>query len=170
MPFHLRPYRAQDFDRLWEIDQLCFPEGIAYTQMELDGFLRRRNAIALVAEGDAGDPDTGADPAKADPGVIRPQSRVVGFVVAHRQREKVGRIVTLDILPEARRQGLASQLMRECEDRLRAAGCNRVYLETAVNNQPAVQLYSQLGYNILRILPEYYSAQNLDAYQMGKQL
>ena len=53
MAFHLRPYRAEDFDRLWEIDQLCFLEGIAYTQMELDGFLRRRNAIALVAEADA---------------------------------------------------------------------------------------------------------------------
>lgn len=157
MGFHLRPYRAQDFDRLWEIDQLCFPEGIAYTQMELDGFLGRRNAIALLAEADS----DGGD---------RPQLRVVGFVVAHRQRDQAGRIVTLDILPEARRQGLASQLMRECEARLRSAGCNRVYLETAVNNQPAVQLYSGLGYSIVRILPDYYPAYSLDAYLMGKPL
>lgn len=170
MGFHLRPYRAEDFDRLGQIDQLCFPEGIAYTQMELDGFLRRCNAIALVAEADADSPDTGAPPATSDQEVGRPRSRVVGFVVAHRERDRAGRIVTLDILPEARRQGLASQLMRECEDRLRSAGCGRVYLETAVNNQPAVRLYSSLGYNILRTLSNYYSAYALDAYLMGKQL
>ena len=112
----------------------------------------------------------GGPNAAEDSAVVRPQSRVVGFVVAHRQRDQAGRIVTLDILPEARRQGLASQLMRECEERLRSAGCNRVYLETAVNNRPAVRLYSSLGYNILQTLPEYYSAYALDAYQMGKRL
>ena len=48
--FTIRDYRAADFDRLWQIDQLCFPSGIAYTQMELSGFITRRNAITLVGE------------------------------------------------------------------------------------------------------------------------
>ena len=52
--FSIRDYRAADFDRLWQIDQLCFPEGIAYTQMDLTGFVMKRNAITLVAEEDAG--------------------------------------------------------------------------------------------------------------------
>ena len=50
MAFRIRGYRAADFDRLWQIDQLCFPPGIAYTQMELSGFITRRNAITLVGE------------------------------------------------------------------------------------------------------------------------
>ena len=52
MPLNLRDYRAADFERLWQIDQLCFPEGISYTQMELSGFITKRNAITLVAEAD----------------------------------------------------------------------------------------------------------------------
>ena len=91
-------------------------------------------------------------------------------MVAHPQRGKYGRILTLDILPEARRVGLATGLMMECEQRLRALGCVDVYLETAVDNEPALRLYRKLGYEIIRTLPEYYSSHRLDAFQMGKRL
>src|SRR5208337_1709530 len=53
--FAVRDYRAADFDRLWQIDQLCFPAGVAYTQMELMGFIARRKAVTLVAEEQAPD-------------------------------------------------------------------------------------------------------------------
>ena len=155
--FRIRDYRATDFDHLWRIDQLCFPPGIAYTQMELSGFITRRNAITLVGELQQQQPSPEA-------------SQVAGFVVAHPVRAKYGRILTLDILPEARGFGLASNLMMECEQRLRSLGCSDVYLETAVDNQPALRLYRKLGYEILRILPEYYSSHALDAFQMGKRL
>src|SRR5208283_1191510 len=102
--FAIRDYRAADFDRLWQIDQLCFPEGIAYTQMDLTGFIMKRNAITLVAE---------AQPANSqehekNSGVPSSDASIVGFVVAHPIRAKTGRILTLDIVPEARRFGLAS--------------------------------------------------------------
>ena len=164
--FTIREYRAADFDRLWQIDQLCFPEGIAYTQMDLTGFIMKRNAITLVAE---------AQPATFEEqgthgDVSSDQASIAGFVVAHPIRGKVGRILTLDIVPQARRFGLASRLMQECEQRLRAVGCIEVYLETAVNNEPALRLYLKLGYKVLRTLPEYYSSHSLDAYLMGKRL
>jgi [ribosomal protein S18]-alanine N-acetyltransferase len=164
--FSVREYRASDFDRLWQIDQLCFPCGIAYTQMELTGFIGKRKAITLVAEATAdtnGQRGQGADTATR-------HSVIAGFVVAVPIRGQVGHIVTLDIVPEARRFGLASRLMKECEQRLRAAGCTLAYLETAVNNQPAQRLYHKLGYEIVRTLPGYYSSQSLDAFQMAKQL
>ena len=82
----------------------------------------------------------------------------------------IGRILTLDILPEARRFGLATRLMQKCEERLRTGGCKQIFLETAVNNQPAIQLYEKLGYAILRTLPLYYPTHALDAYLMGKDL
>jgi|ERR1039458_6640236 ribosomal-protein-alanine N-acetyltransferase len=155
--FVLREYRAADFHRLWEIDQLCFEPGIAYTQMDLTGFLAQRNAIALVAECGELHPDT------------MQAGQIAGFVVAH-ARHKVGRVVTIDVLPAARGLGLGSQLMSECETRLRAAGCTQIVLETAVNNAAALRLYEKLGYKILRTLPEYYSSESLDAFLMGKQL
>jgi ribosomal protein S18 acetylase RimI-like enzyme len=43
-------------------------------------------------------------------------------------------------------------------------------LETAVINEPAIRLYSKLGYQILRKLPLYYPTHALDAYLMGKLL
>jgi ribosomal protein S18 acetylase RimI-like enzyme len=157
MAFRIRDYRAGDFDRLWQIDQLCFPLGIAYTQMELTGFIARRNAVTLVGESQHQKSALDA-------------RWIAGFVVAHPVRAKYGRILTLDILPEARRVGLATELMMECEQRLRSLGCSDVYLETAVDNEAAVRLYRKLGYEILRTLPEYYSSHALDAFQMGKRL
>ena len=163
--FAIRDYRAADFDRLWQIDQSCFPAGVAYTQMELMGFIARRKAIALVAE----EQPANASSEKAGDG-LPTSSLIVGFVVALPLRGRVGHVVTLDIVPEARRFGLASRLMQECEQRLRAAGCVQVYLETAVNNEPALQLYRKLGYTIVSTLPNYYSSQSLDAFQMMKHL
>ncbi len=162
--FSIRDYRPADFDPLWEIDQRCFPAGISYSKLELRSFLTHRNAIALVAEfqGD------GAAAANSREG--HPAMQMAGFAVAHSVRHKYGRILTLDIEPEARRFGIGSKLMSACEERLRAAGCSEVYLETAVNNEPAIRLYRKLGYQVLDVLPEYYSSHSLDAFRMGKRL
>lgn len=164
LAFTIRDFRAADFDRLWEIDQLCFAPGIAYTQMELSGFIATRNAITLV--GELQGPDS-ARPAVVEGEIAR---QIAGFVVAHPIRRRYGRILTLDILPAARRSGFATALMNAGEARLRALGCSEVYLETAVNNDAALRLYRKLGYRILRTLPEYYSSHSLDAFQMGKVL
>jgi ribosomal-protein-alanine N-acetyltransferase len=189
--FNLRNYRAADFERLWQIDQLCFPQGISYTQMELSGFITRRNAITLVADYNelqddrekltVASPQPGNGLNSREPGAERSATpagtpataaatqAIAGFLIAHPVRGKAGRILTLDIIPEARRMGLASLLMQECEQRLRDFGCTEVYLETAVDNGPALRLYRKLGYQILRTLPGYYAA-SLDAFLMGKPL
>jgi [ribosomal protein S18]-alanine N-acetyltransferase len=159
--FTIRDYRASDFQRLWEIDQLCFPPGIAYNQMELSSFIMGRNTIALVAEfqqpGFLRRPEGGDSPP------------IAGFAVAD-HRARTGRILTLDVLPEMRRSGLGSRLMRECEHRLRSAGCKEIYLETAVNNEAAARLYQKMEYEILRTIPDYYSSHGLDAFVMRKRL
>jgi ribosomal-protein-alanine N-acetyltransferase len=188
--FVIRPYRAADFDRLWEIDQQCFPSGIAYSQMELTGFITRRNAITRVAEHATPQSEPASEITQTGQGAntqerekssqaaksleaAKPDRReanpLLGFAIAHPYR-KSGRILTLDIVPEARRHGLASRLMEDCEARLRQRGCSEVYLETAVDNQPALKLYHKLGYQILRTLPGYYHAYGLDAFLMGKAL
>jgi ribosomal-protein-alanine N-acetyltransferase len=167
LAFGIRDYRSADFDRLWEIDQRCFPPGISYTQMELSGFITKRNAITLVGELQ---PDEAGHDGAAASANGNLADRVAGFVVAHPIRRKYGRILTLDILPEARRYGLGIKLMTVCEARLRSLGCADVSLETAVDNEAAIRLYSKLGYRILRTIPDYYASHSLDAYQMRKQL
>ena len=161
--FSIREYRPADFEVLWHIDQRCFPQGISYSKVELSSFVTRRHAITLVA--DFRHNQIAAEKA-GNPLAIG----IAGFVVAHSIRHKHGRILTLDILPEARRSGLGTKLMAACEERLRSMGCGEVYLETAVDNEPALRLYRKLGYQILRTLPEYYASHSLDAFQMGKRL
>jgi len=161
--FIIRDYRPADFESLWHIDQLCFVPGISYSKIELSSFISRRNAITLVGESRDDSPTEASRQAASG-------DRIAGFVVAHSLHRKCGRVITLDIVPEARRSGLGTGLMSACEERLRALGCREVYLETAVDNEPALRLYRKLGYEVLRTLPEYYASHSLDAFQMGKRL
>ena len=96
--------------------------------MELNGFIMRAQCHHLVAE---------PVPEKL-PQLDQRGRAIAGFVLAHPVRRKYGRILTLDILPEARRLGLATNLMNACEERLRSLGCTEIYLETAVNNEPGI--------------------------------
>lgn len=131
--------------------------------MELSSFLTRRNAIALVAEFEE-------DAALLTLNRHDIHQSIAGFVIAHSIRHKYGRILTLDILSQARRFGLGTKLMLACEERLRSQGCRDVFLETAVDNEAALRLYGKLGYQVLRTLPGYYASHSLDAFQMGKSL
>ena len=73
------------------------------------------------------------------------------------------------MLPEARRAGIGSLLMEECETRLRAAECKAVFLETAVDNDTALRFYKRLRYSVLKTIPRYY-LDSIDALLMGKKL
>lgn len=144
----IRDYRPADFETLWRIDQECFAQGIAYSRAELGHYIRRRSAFTLVAEREAA---------------------VAGFVVADCGRSRAGHIITIDLLPGHRRAGLGSALMVAAEERLRAAGARFVYLETAVDNAPAIAFYKRLGYSVVRTVPRYYHGE-IDALVMAKRL
>ena len=154
----VREYRPQDFDELWRLDQKCFPPGIAYSRFELMKYIRRRSAFTLVAENGHG--------------------AICGFAVAEchsfprQDREKrpsAGHVITIDVREDARRTGVGTILMDAVEGRLDQAGCEAVYLETAVNNRSAITFYKRRGYALLRIVPRYYEGK-LDALMMGKKL
>jgi ribosomal-protein-alanine N-acetyltransferase len=149
----LRVYRPQDFARLLAIDQVCFVEGIAYSEAEMRHFLGRPLAVRIVGEQDG---------------------KIQGFIIADRFRPRrsqqwMGKIITIDVLAEVRRTGLGSRLLTAAEERLKEAGCTYVSLETAVDNLAAMRFYKKHGYAGLKILPNYY-LDSLDALLMGKKL
>ena len=154
----LRKYQAQDFERLLEIDTACFVEGIAYSAREMRYFLRQPSSIKLVGE-------------EEEEG---PQREIKGFIIADHFRvrltkEHMGRIITIDVLPEARRTGLGSHLLVAAEEELKKLGCGHVSLETAVDNFAALHFYKKHSYTGLKILPHYY-LNSIDALLMGKKL
>lgn len=156
--FTIREFRRGDFNRLWEIDQACFPPGISYSQLELLTYMRRLGSFTLVAE-----PGAGAEAAAGD------GAGPVGFIVAEAGRRQAGHIITIDVLEPARRNGLGSRLLLAAEEHLRQAGCQAVFLETAVDNRPALAFYKRHEYFLVKIVPHYYS-NGVDACVMKKDL
>ena len=151
MEFLLRDFRPGDFESLWAIDQACFSAGIAYSRIELNTYIRLKNSFTVVAECRSAPPE-----------------RISGFIVGESHRGK-GHIITIDVLPEFRRSGLGSKLLTTAEQRLLAVGCERVHLETAVDNQAAIAFYKRHKYFIQKTTPGYYS-NGVDAFVMVKAL
>ncbi len=55
-------------------------------------------------------------------------------------------LLTISVLPEARRSGIGAGLLAACEDGARAAGAARLFLEGAAGNAAARALYDRAGY------------------------
>ncbi len=159
VPFRIREFEPPDFDRLWQIDQECFPPGISYSRQELKVYMRGRGAFTLVA-------DLEVKREKATRGGDG-KNFIQGFIVAH--GGTTGHIITIDVIAPARRSGLGSQLLAAAEDRLREAGSHAVSLETAVDNHAAVAFYKRHGYSVVGTRPRYYS-NGIDALVMRKEL
>ncbi|MGA8869494.1 MAG: N-acetyltransferase [Candidatus Acidiferrales bacterium] len=156
--FRLREYRAQDFERLYEIDQLCYEPAIAYSRREVRNYLRFPGANCVVAEAGAA----------ANTKKKFHESSIAGFcVTAH--EDDWGYIITIDVLEAYRRHGLGSQLLAEAERRLAANGAREIALDTAVNNAAAIAFWQRHGYRILGTRKGYYPG-GVDAYAMAKKL
>lgn len=147
VPFVLRESNPDDFESLWRMDQECFPPGISYSKKELRDFIRGRGTFTLVATNDAGEL----------------QGFIVGYCGA------AGHVITIDVAPGSRRSGVGSLLLKSAEDRMRAAGCGAVGLETAVDNRSALLFYKRHGYHVMRTYPRYYS-NGVDALVLKKDL
>jgi ribosomal-protein-alanine N-acetyltransferase len=170
VPFAIRDYEPADFEALWRIDQDCFPPGISYSRAELKFYMRRRGSFTLLAVESAESATAATDSGTAEKNSPPPPlpSAVAGFLVAEADRGS-GHIITIDVLGAARRSGVGSLLLRAAEDRLRAAQCRSVELETAVDNLSALSFYKRHGYDVIKTFPRYYS-NGLDALVLEKNL
>jgi ribosomal-protein-alanine N-acetyltransferase len=106
--------------------------------------------------------------------------RVVGYVMsrveygwsnfAKGKPVRKGHIVSVGVLPEARRLGIATVMMLRAMKAMKVYyGAAEVYLEVRVSNTPAISLYEKLGYRVVGRIPKYYS-DGEDAYLMACQL
>ena len=145
MKIALRDYTPGDFDSLYEIDQKVFETGIAYSRRQLREYLQLAGAQCILAE--AG-------------------GKIAGFIVtAHEDR--VGYIVTIDVLPASRRQSAGTLLLAEAERRLALSGVRAIELETATDNTSAVAFWRKHGYRTRGVIENYYP-NGRDAFSMSK--
>jgi ribosomal-protein-alanine N-acetyltransferase len=81
----------------------------------------------------------------------------------------VAHVITIDVLPDYRRLGIADTLMGEIERSARERRLRRLALQVEVENQEALALYRKWNYQPKSILPDYYGP-GLDAFMMDKLL
>jgi ribosomal protein S18 acetylase RimI-like enzyme len=72
---------------------------------------------------------------------------IVGAVMAGFDGVR-GWIYHLAVLPEHRRRGFATRLVRSAEQGLRALGCPKVNLQVRATNQDVVAFYRSVGYQV----------------------
>jgi ribosomal-protein-alanine N-acetyltransferase len=122
----------RDLNALRHLEQVCFPKD-GWPLLDLIGVLTYPNVVRLKA-------------------VV--QEKMVGFIAGDRREEGfLGWIATIAVLPEYRRQGIATALILECERQLHTAV---VRLNVRRSNAEAISLYKQLGYVQIATWPGYY--------------
>jgi ribosomal-protein-alanine N-acetyltransferase len=120
----------RELERLWQAFEAEVPEP-PWVDVDLAEELRElaeivASEIALVAEGDDG--------------------AVIGFVLARRAGRRLGRITDVYVVPDARRNGVATALVHEAVERLRVLGLDTVRLEVVASNAPARAIYARWGF------------------------
>jgi len=80
-----------------------------------------------------------------------------------------GHVVSIAVLPQARRKGVAQALINTALEGMRFYKAKQCYLEVRVTNDAGVALYKKLGFDVSRTVHGYYS-DGEDAYVMSKKL
>ncbi|MHB1021449.1 MAG: GNAT family N-acetyltransferase [Acidobacteriaceae bacterium] len=148
--FRIREYDPADLPALYALDQVCFAPEIAYALEEIRYFIEQRNSLTLIAESESGE--------------------IVGFSVLERVRSRgkfSAHLITIDVAPGVRQQGIGSALMQAMEERLLLADISCIRLEVAADNDAAQHFYQSFGYQLCGRIEGYYPG-NLDALLMEK--
>lgn len=132
----LRDFKPSDLQTLFKIDQACFPPGVSYSTRELNRFITFPKSRTWVAE------DTG---------------KIVGFLIFGREPQRVGHIITIDVVKSRRRSGVGTALMDAAEAWAAREKLRLIYLETAEDNHAAQVFYMTRGYAKVDEVEKYYS-------------
>lgn len=65
-------------------------------------------------------------------------------------------VLTLAVLPAARRRGIATTLLSAAAQRAQKMGATELFLEVDETNLPAIALYKRLGFTQIGLRPHYY--------------
>lgn len=98
--------------------------------------------------------------------------KLVGYVCVRTLMEEA-QICNIAVLPDYRRQGIATRLLEHVAQFGKEVGCQRSELEVNMQNVPAVELYKKCGYEVAGIRKNFYRRSRYpsrDAYTMLKQL
>ncbi len=154
--FKLRKFEPDDLQDVMHINRVCLPEN--YTDMFFVDLHQRFPDTFLVVEQDR---------------------EIIGYIMCRIEvglsnfglggLVRKGHVVSLAVMPHARRRGVASALLKAAMEGMCGYKARQIYLEVRVTNQAGVNLYKKLGLEVTRTIPGYYS-DGEDAYVMSKKI
>jgi ribosomal-protein-alanine N-acetyltransferase len=154
--FNLRKFTPGDLPSVMQINRVCLPEN--YTDFFFIDLHQRFPETFIVAEEDG---------------------KVVGYIMCRIEVGlasyglggliRKGHVVSIAVLPQGRRKGVAQALMTAAMDGMQRYNAKQIFLEVRVTNGAGVALYKKLGLEIARTIHGYYS-DGEDAYVMSKKL
>ncbi|NBO20533.1 MAG: ribosomal-protein-alanine N-acetyltransferase [Rhodobacteraceae bacterium] len=93
--------------------------------------------------------------AKGGFAITPPDGGTAGFALGRVILDEA-ELLTIAVLPDARRQGLGRALIAAFADRARAMGAAFAFLEVAAGNTAAITLYTAVGFSKSGLRPGYY--------------
>jgi ribosomal protein S18 acetylase RimI-like enzyme len=143
----LRPATPADLEAIYQVETACFKDR-RFRKDHVDWILRNERAKTFVAQGENG--------------------QLSGAVMLLFEGQFC-RVLSVATIPEFRRRGLGTEMMRAAEAEARRRNCTRVRLEVSTRNYAAIEFYRGLGYRTDGVLYGYYSWGE-DAYSMARSL
>ncbi len=139
----LRKFRIEDLQRVMYINTLCLPEN--YSEFFYISLYEKFPNTFIVA-------------------II--EDNIVGYIMCRMETgfselgkwniTKKGHVVSIAVLPEYRKRGIATSLMLKAMKEMRNYGMKECYLEVRVSNQIAKNLYIKIGFKEVKTIQGYY--------------
>lgn len=136
---HYRLFEPDDFDDLYEIEEVCFQSPQRFTRPYMRGLIASPDSAAWVAEKDAA---------------------MAGFAIVEFIRHvtpTIAYISTIEVLPQHRGCGIAAELLRRLEGSANAERATGIWLHVDVENASAIRLYERSGYRRAGRAKHYYA-------------
>jgi ribosomal protein S18 acetylase RimI-like enzyme len=133
-----RLYQPDDFAALYAIEELCFHPPHRFSRATMRRLIRQPHAATWIAEENAA---------------------MRGFAIVEWALDTAppsAYIETIEVVAQARGQGVGEELMRRVEASACAAGAAVIWLHVDALNEQAIRLYQRSGYQPHGTRADYY--------------
>jgi ribosomal protein S18 acetylase RimI-like enzyme len=90
--------------------------------------------------------------------------KLKGFIIVTLISKDIANIVTIDVEPKLRKQGIGSKLIALAKNVLHSWKVQKITLQVSVDNETAIRFYQEHEFKVIETLPMYYPT--TDGYQM----
>jgi ribosomal-protein-alanine N-acetyltransferase len=149
----IRGYRVGDVEAMFQLDIACFTPPYQFDREMMQEVAEAPNAIVVVISDE--------------------DDAMLGFVIVHIERKGRNRyayIITIDVAPSARHEGIGAKLLQEAEVQVSAGGLHSIGLHVAVDNTSAIAFYQRQGYQQIATEENFYREAATDAFVYVKPL